>query len=246
MKVFKTCLTLLSIVITVTFLYFEKHLSLPFIGIALLFYFLSSAIHLLAHECGHFIGGIVSGYELLCLQLGPLNIVCKNNKPSLVWKCSLSGQCIMIPKQISSVHFKAYNIGGVLANALIVILSFTLLLINSFLAYLLFIELVCVGIQKILVNAIPHKTKSIPNDGYIVKLLNGNIAVQKDYAVYLRLYGKLFFDEDVTVQDFIYEREVSEDENEMLYYNEIQNIISSMNSANEKMDDNQGVSQRFS
>lgn len=231
MKVFKACLTLLSIAVTVTFLYFENRLSWPFLGIFLLFYFLSSAIHSLVHEIGHFIGGAISGYKLLCLQFGPLNIVNKNKKPTLIWKSSLSGQCIMIPKQINSVRFKAYNSGGILANAVIVILSFTVLLFNSFWAYLLFVELLCVGIQKILVNAIPHKTNLILNDGYIVKLLKRNVAVQKDYAMYLRLYGKLFFDEDVSVQDFVYEREASTDDNEMLYYNEIQDMLSSLNSA---------------
>ena len=60
------------------------------------------------------------------------------------------------------------------------------------------------------------------------------MAVQKDYAMYLMLYGKLFLDETVSAQEFVYEREVSADENEMLYYNEIQDILHSINSAAEQ------------
>ena len=229
MRVFKAILTVLSVAIIVALLRFDNRLSLSVMGIALLFYLLSSAIHLLAHECGHFIGGAISGYKLLCLQLGPLKVVIKNDKPILVWRGSLSGQCVMIPKQVNSVCFKAYNLGGILANTLIVVLGFVLLLFDSFWMALLFVELMCVGIQKILVNAIPHKTNSVPNDGYIVKILKKDKAIQKDYAIYLMLYGKLFLDEDISPQDFTYEREVSEDEDEMLYYNEIQDILKSSN-----------------
>lgn len=232
MKVFKTFLTSINVAVAITFLFFENRLLWSSIGITLLFYFLSSAIHLLAHEIGHFIGGVISGYELLCLQLGPLNIIRKNNKPTLMWKDSLSGQCIMIPKQISPVRFKAYNVGGILANALVVILSFLILLLNSFWTSLLFTELVCIGIQKILVNAIPHKTNSVPNDGYIIKILKKDKAIQKDYAMYLKLYSKLFLDEDISSQEFVYERKVSVDEDEMQYYNEIQDILRSLSFEN--------------
>jgi len=232
MKMFKAILTLLSVAVIVAFLDFENRLSWSFGGIALLLYFLCSAIHLLAHESGHYFGGAISGYSLLCLQLGALNIVVNNNKPTISWKASLSGQCVMIPKTATSVRYKAYNLGGIFTNAFVVILSFLLLLCNSFWTSLLFVELMCVGVQKVLVNAIPHKTNSIPNDAYIVKLLKRNEAIQKDYAMYLRLYGKLFLDEDISPQDFMYEREVSEDEDEMLYYNELQDILSSLAPAN--------------
>lgn len=232
MKMFKAILTLLSVAVIVAFLDFENRLSWSFGGIALLLYFLCSAIHLLAHESGHYFGGAISGYSLLCLQLGALNIVVKNNKPTIFWKASLSGQCVMIPKTATSVRYKAYNLSGIFTNALVVIFSFLLLLFNSFWTSLLFVELLCVGVQKVLVNAIPHKTNSIPNDAYIVKLLKRNEAIQKDYAMYLRLYGKLFLDEDISPQDFMYEREVSEDEDEMLYYNEIQDILGSLTPAN--------------
>lgn len=139
---------------------------------------------------------------------------------------------MMIPKTAVSIRYKAYNLGGISANVFVVTLSFLLLLNNSFWTSLLFVELLCVGTQKVLVNAIPHKTNSIPNDAYVVKLLKRDEAIQKDYAMYLRLYGKLFLDEDISPQDFMYEREVSEDEEEMLYYNEIQDILSFLTPAN--------------
>lgn len=233
MKVCKIILTLLCVAATVAFLRFENNLTGTSLLVAFLLYFLSSAIHLLVHEGGHFIGGVASGYKLLCLQLGPMNIVVgKNNKLSILWKGSLSGQCVMLPKHIENIRFKAYNMGGIIANAILMIFSFVLLLMDSFWTSLMFVELICVGVQKVIVNAVPHKTNSVPNDGYIIKILKKDKAIQKDYAMYLTLYGKLFLDKDISPQDFMYEREVSEDEDEMLYYNEIQDILSSLTPAN--------------
>ena len=234
MRGLKVCIALLNIAVTVAFLYFENRLSPAAMGIAVLFFTLSSALHLTAHECGHLVGGAVSGYKLLCLQLGPLNIVSKKGKFVLVWKMSFDGQCVMIPEHTDPVRFMSYNIGGVIANALIAVLSFTALITGSFRSRLLFIELIFVGIQKILLNTIPHNTGSVPNAGYIVRLLKGNTAVQKDYAMYLRLYGKLFSAEDIKVQDFMYEREEPGNEEEMLYYNEIMDILNSVNSQTNK------------
>lgn len=226
MRLLKAVLTLLSVIASIAFLIFENQLTSVGVGFAVVFYCLSSSIHLLMHEIGHLIGGILSGYKLLRLQLGPLNIVkSAKGKLTLMWRSRLSGQCIMIPKQIDVVRFKLYNLGGVFANILILTLSFVLLCFDSFYLSLLFIELLFVGVQKVVVNLIPHKTHSIPNDGYVVKLLKQNKAIQQDYAIYLTLYGKLFLGEQINPLDYMYEREVSDDENEMLYYNEIQDIL---------------------
>lgn len=226
MRLLEAVLRLLSVIAIIAFLIFENQLTSVGVGFAVAFYCLSSSIHLLAHESGHLIGGILSGYRLLCLQFGPLNIVRNaKGKLTLMWRSRLSGQCIMISNQIEAVHFKLYNLGGVFANILILTLSFVLLYFDSFYLSLLFIELLFVGVQKAVVNLIPHKTHSIPNDGYVVKLLKQNKAVQQDYAIYLTLYGKLFLGEQINPLDYMYERKVSDDENEMLYYNEIQDIL---------------------
>lgn len=228
MRILKSIFILLNVATIMIFLYSENRLTWFCGANAVLLYLLSCAIHLIAHESGHFLGGVISGYKLVCLRFGPISIICKNNRFILKWKFSLTGQCIMTPQHINPVRFKAYNSGGIWANALIAIFSFTLLLFNSFWTSLLFIEMVSIGISKILVNAIPHKTNEIPNDGYTLKLLKTSIAVQKDYATYLRLYGKLFFNEEISAKDYIYKREVSQNTDEMLYYNEIQDILSSL------------------
>lgn len=223
----------MSIAAAAAFLLFENRLTAADICVAAAFYCLSLSIHLLAHEIGHFIGGVSDGYRLLRLQLGPLNIVRnQKGKLGLIWKNQLSGQCIMIPKQTEQIRFKAYNLGGVLANLFVSALSFVFLFFDSFYLSLLFIELLSIGIRKAVINLIPHKTHSVPNDGYVVKLLKQNKAVQKDYAIYLTLYGNLFSGEQINPQDYMYKREFADNENEMLYYNEIQDILKSLKNEN--------------
>ncbi|MCC8130380.1 MAG: hypothetical protein LIO72_01315 [Ruminococcus sp.] len=225
MKPLKAFLTLFSIVVIIAYLHFEESLTASGIVVAVVLYCLSYAVHLLAHECGHLIGGKISGYKLLRLQLGPVNIVRnQKGKLSLKWKSQLSGQCIMVPKKTESVRFKAYNLGGAMANINVSVLSLALLPFDSFYSTLLFIELLLIGIQKSLVNLIPHKSNSVPNDGYIVGLLNHNEVIQGDYAVYLTLYAKLLSGEEINIEEYTYERIMAGDD-EMLYYNEIQNIL---------------------
>ena len=134
----------------------------------------------------------------------------------------------MIPKQRETPAFKAYNLGGIAANLLVTGLSLLLLLCGSFYATLLAVALVGIGVKKSLINLIPHAAKSGPNDGYVVKLLSGKPAVQRDYAVYLALYEKLFLGEPILPQDYQYLREEASDERELLYYNEIRDILRSV------------------
>ena len=116
----------------------------------------------------------------------------------------------MYPSQTSTIKYKAYNLGGVIANAIIAALSTLLMLPNNFYLLMMMIELVFVGAYKILVNLIPHKTNGVPNDGYIVKMLDAHIAMRKDYALYLRIYADTFLNKAISPSDYQYERKAGE------------------------------------
>lgn len=221
-------LTLLSCFATnLVFLYFENRLSFMSLVLAFIFYLISSAIHLVSHECGHLIGGLLTKYKLLFLQLGPCNVMMKNGRLSFSWRKTHGGQCVMYPEQVNGNCYKAYNLGGALANIVVSLLGFLLLVPNTFNFSLLFIEIVIVGIQKVVTNLVPHKTNSIPNDGYIVKLLKNNQAIQQDYAMYLRLYADLFLEKHISINDYQYKRKYVKDAEELMYYNELQEMLQS-------------------
>ena len=232
MNTIKALLALMSIVVTTVFLYFTNHLNVAFCSLTIALYIASSSIHLISHECGHLIGGIASGYKFLYFQIGPLKILSDEGKVSFKWEKPLAGQCVMIPDLIYPVRFKAYNLGGIFANFVIVILWFPLLSIHSFWSSLLLIEIILVGIKKILINIIPYKSSAAPNDGYIVMLLKRGAAVQKDYAMYLRLYREIVLEKPIVPQQYTYERENCIDQDELLYYTEIQTLLNSYRKQN--------------
>lgn len=81
---------------------------------------------------------------------------------------------------------------------------------------------------EIVSNCLPCLNKGIPNDGFIVKLLNRNTEVQKDYVIYLTLYAALFWGEDILVSDYEYQRTTAVNEDELLYYRGIQELLSTI------------------
>lgn len=229
MKSIKIILFSLYIVLNFITLYLEMKLSFFTIGIVLVLLSFSSAIHLFAHECGHLIGGLASGYKLVYLQVGPINLeVDKLKKISFSLQHTHGGLCIMFPPKTADIRYKAYNLGGICANAFISIISLPLLLFNSFYATLFFVQLLFIGIIKIITNLFPNINHDVPNDGYILRLLKNNAAVQKDYLHYLSLYAALFRNENICPNEYLYVREPTKNDAELLYYNGIQNLLKSI------------------
>lgn len=232
MKITRIILILLGVLTNIAFLYLENKLLLSSAILALIFFSFASAIHLALHECGHLIGGFMSGYKLVCIQIGPINVMAdRTSNISFSTKATHGGQCIMVPKKSDSLRFKAYNLGGIIANVATCIIGATVLLCNSFYATLFFVELAFAGILKVAVNMFPCLVQSIPNDGYVVKLLNHNSAVQKDYATYLSLYAALFWGDDILSRDYTYQRNNILNHDELLYYNGIQELLESVKSS---------------
>lgn len=226
MKTIKIVLFSLHIAFNFIMLYSEMKLSFFAMSIMLVFISVSAAIHLCAHECGHLIGGLTSGYKLVCLQVGPINLaVDKSKKIVLSLQHTHGGQCIMLPPKTGIIRFKAYTLGGIYANVFISVISLPLLLFDSFYTTLFFIQLLFIGIIKIIINLFPTINHDIPNDGYVLRLLSHNAAVQKDYLFYLSLYASLFKNESISPSEYLYVRELPKNEAELLYYNGIQNLL---------------------
>ncbi len=228
MKTAKIILILFGVAANIAFLYLNDKLGLFSVVLTLIFFSIASAIHLALHECGHLIGGFVSGYKLVCVQIGPITVTTdRANMVSLSIKSTRGGQCIMVPRAGKPLHFIAYNLGGVIANAAVCVAGGLILWSHSFYATLFFMELIFAGLLKVAANLIPCLIRSIPNDGYVVKLLSHNPAVQRDYAIYLSLYAALFWGENVIPSDYVYQRNAALNRDELIYYNGIQELIAS-------------------
>lgn len=235
MKLIKTTISLFCIIANIMFICIEERVNFMNFAIALIFFSIASFAHLLMHEIGHLVGGILTGYRLILFQVGPVNLIAdQSSRLSLSLKNSHGGQCIMSPSQRTPLCFRAYNLGGIIANSITCVIGFTLLLPDLFPTTLFFIELLFSGILKIVSNCLPHLNNGLPNDGFIVKLLNHNKEVQKDYITYLTLYAALFWEEDIPVSNFEYQRTTTTNEYEMLYYRGIQELLNAIEKADEK------------
>ena len=138
----------------------------------LVFLYLAWFIHIVIHESGHLIGGLLSGYTFSSFRIGSFMLLKENGK--LVSKrlkiAGTGGQCLMAPPEMVDGKFPVvlYNMGGSVMN-LFVSLLFVPVLIAApkagFLALFSFL-MIGMGIISGLGNGIPMHTKTVDNDGY--------------------------------------------------------------------------------
>ena len=157
--------------------------------LAAAFFLTGSALHTLLHECGHFLGGLCSGYSFCSLSIGPLNILRDSGcvrlwlQPGLPAHC----QCVMIPSE-NTMAFVRYNLGGIAANAVLCAASVIAVWRSGGLACLFWTQLLFAGLVKLTANAVPCVKNGIPNDALTVWILSRSTENFTDYKEYLRLY----------------------------------------------------------
>ena len=127
-------------------------------------------LHIIIHEGGHLIAGLLSGYQFGSFRIGSLMLT-KNNGRLELKKMSLAGtggQCLMrVPEgnaEDAPVIF--YNMGGVILNIIIAAMSIIFAsFISSPIAYTFFVMMALMGFIVAAMNGIPLKLAMINNDG---------------------------------------------------------------------------------
>ena len=140
--------------------------------ITLIFLYLTVMIHIVLHEAGHLIFGLMSGYQFSSFRIGSHMLMKENGK--LVHRkikiAGTGGQCLMIPPEMVDGKFPVvlYNLGGAIINLVV-----TALMIPVFMAIdkssvfaLFFFIFIAMGAITGLSNGIPMRTNTIDNDGY--------------------------------------------------------------------------------
>ena len=138
----------------------------------LVFLYLSWFIHIVIHESGHLIGGLLSGYTFSSFRIGSFILLKENGK--LVSKrlkiAGTGGQCLMAPPEMVDGKFPVvlYNMGGSVMNLLVSLLFVPVLIAVPKGGYLALFSLLMIGMGIIsgLGNGIPLYTKTVDNDGY--------------------------------------------------------------------------------
>lgn len=145
----------------------------------MLWLFVAYTVHTVAHEAGHLVFGLISGYSLSSFRIFSVIFVKEDGgiRVRRLKVAGTAGQCLMCPPPLSedgAIPFFLYNIGGCAANALLALLSLSAYL---FLpapplcdAYLL--SFAILGAFFALLNGIPIRTDAMDNDGANIRSLS--------------------------------------------------------------------------
>ncbi len=158
----------------------------------------SMAIHVILHELGHMVCGLISGYRFLFFRIYSFMLVKIDGK--LRFKrlsvAGTAGQCIMLPPnnvEYRDIPFLLYNLGGVLSNlffSVIFILLYFLVPLPP-LFNVVFPCLAVMGIVFALTNGIPLNNGVNVNDGYNIKSMIKNKSARRAFAIQLEMTGML-------------------------------------------------------
>ena len=129
-------------------------------------------IQLIAHEGGHMIFGLLSGYEFVSFRIGS-HIFIKQNGVVNHKRFSLAGtggQCLMAPPPYKdgSYPYVLYHLGGIMMNVIIAALFLIIKIAfkpGGFLG-IFCVMMVAMGVALAIMNGIPYKTDMVSNDGY--------------------------------------------------------------------------------
>ena len=168
----------------------EKILSL--VGLFLAMY-IAVLVHLIIHEAGHLVFGLISGYKFSSFRI--FNFIwVKENERIRLKRLSIAGtggQCLMAPPDLveGRIPIVLYNLGGSLINAIagltFLILYFVFVSI-PFLSTVMLIFAV-IGFIIAIMNGVPMRLGTVDNDGYIAFSLTRNPAAMLSFWLQMKV-----------------------------------------------------------
>lgn len=154
-------------------------------------------LQIILHEAGHLIFGLLSGYEFISFRIGSLTII-REDKKFKFKKFKIkgtAGQCLMMPKtdNYEELKYVSYNLGGVLINLIVTIISAIILLgvDNKFIEIILKC-IITTGLVCFISNGIPMKIGGIANDGYNIVAISKDKFIKYCFYVQLKVNGLLY------------------------------------------------------
>lgn len=210
---------------------FLTDLNYEYIIFSLLFYFISSQIHLCLHEIGHFIGGYLTGYKLLYIHILIFRID-KNKKGNYNFSISssVSGECVMIPciNINGDIPYFWYNSSGLIFNFMFGIIGLILSFIHNGFLSNFFLQMAFAGFFKFSINIASEK-KHYLTDGYVLKTLYKNPRVKFDYYQYIQLFAHYYLNEKFQLSNYTYARKSEYRDDDLTFYLEIKKLLRLLN-----------------
>lgn len=170
-----------------------------FLIILMLFFMnLMIYVHTMIHELGHLLFGFVTGYEFLSIRIGKGLIykVDGRYKFTFLKETPSAGQCLMYPTQrvYERKAFLLYQLGGIIGNLSVGILSILILIIiyrYSYLLNILLIQSFLCGITFSITNIFKNPFTKVINDGMNLNSLLKSDDVIKCFYQQLEIYKML-------------------------------------------------------
>lgn len=159
-----------------------------FLGMFVAFFF-----HMLIHEAGHLVFGLMTGYKFSSFRIASFMWLKESGKLKLkrVNVAGTGGQCLMIPPEMKDgkIPLMLYNLGGSFINIIfgaLFLVGYILCSDILFLSPLLLIFAV-VGFMIAMMNGIPMRMGTVDNDGYNAFALSRNEEAVEAFWVQLKV-----------------------------------------------------------
>ncbi len=159
-------------------------------GLALLFIVLAVFFQIIAHELGHMLAGLATGFRFSSFRIGSLMLVRSRGKFSLM-RLSIAGtggQCLMIPPKDreSALPVMLYNFGGAAVNLILGIAMLSGgLAVQPGMARAFLMTGGVAGLVLAVQNGLPMHSDLIDNDGHNALALAKNPAALRAFYTQL-------------------------------------------------------------
>lgn len=153
-------------------------------------------IHIIIHEAGHLVFGLMTGYSFVSFRIGSLTLIKEDGK-FRVKRFNIpgtAGQCLMMPPELKEDKFPfiIYNFGGVIMNLIVSLSGILAAVFIEGIKFPLDAVLILTGMGGLfaaLTNGIPMKVGGIANDAYNVKSMLKDEEARRGFYVQLRVNG---------------------------------------------------------
>lgn len=168
--------------------------SFLYVFIGILFFCMAYFLHILIHESGHLLFGLLTGYSFVSFRVGSFTIIKEDGryKRKKFHLPGTGGQCLMAPPHYSEKSFPyiIYNLGGVLLNLIVSAVALGLIIGLENLSTVTTVGLqlfLCAGLFTAVTNGIPLKIGGLPNDGYNIYSIMTKEENKKAFFIQLKI-----------------------------------------------------------
>lgn len=154
--------------------------------------YLAIFVHMIIHEAGHLIFGLLSGYRFSSFRIGSFMWVQENEniKFRRLTIAGTGGQCLMIPPDMKDgkIPIVLYNLGGSMINIVAGVLFLGLFFVTQSVPILSTLMLIfaAVGFMIAIMNGVPMRMGTVDNDGYNAFALTRNTDALRSFWVQLK------------------------------------------------------------